>query len=576
MPNLLLGLALGIAVYRFAANLWGRRAATAALALYVLSPNIIAHASLATLDVPIACFTFLTVYALWLYAQRPHWSRMLILSLALGAALATKIQAFVLVPLIAGVLIALAMRNPSVRPSRSWLLLGAVPWVCINAVYLNMPLRTGLLLPPAYLAALGMKLTLAQNAWDAYLLGQYSTTGWWYYFPLAVLIKTPIPTLVLLCVGIANRRAWPRAMFLIVPAAGLLAVAMAASLNIGLRHVLTIYPFLFMLAGYGAAQLWHRSWRGAILIGLAGWCVCDAVLIAPHHLSYFNVLAGGPRQGHRVLADSNYDWGQNDRELRRYIARRGLAYQINPDPFHPTTGHILVNANALYGLYGNGRSAAYAWLKRYTPVNQIAYTWFEYDVPKKPAATEPAAPTSPVDRSARLFRPWDERRCVPERNATLVKVAAYLRALRDENADVTDREFHRQLALAFIGVAAYDDCLAEVRRMLAQDPADEEALGLGGEVMVRWKLGLLNFEGEEYLDGFGSDAAATDAVRPNIPHTVRAARLTGVQSLVAAAHAALADALNRQARPASAAGQMAAARTFDPSVQSKSDPGRAL
>ena len=578
LPNLVLGLLLGLALYRFTTDLLGRPAGIAALSLYALSPNILAHASLATLDVPMACFAFLTVYALWRYVKRPHWIRMFVLSLALACALATKIQALVLIPVVAGVLIVYALRDERVNVSRTWLLLAAVPWVFINAVYLNMPLRTGWLLPPSFLAALATKLLHAQHAQshaqDAYLLGQYSSDGWWYYFPLAILFKTPPATLVLLALGLARRPTWPRALFIFLPAATLLGITMAARVNIGIRHVLPVYPFLFMLAGYGAALLWQRSWRGVILLGLGLSYVCEAVVIAPYHLSYFNVLAGGPSQGHRVLVDSNYDWGQNDRVLQRYIAARGVAYQIDPDPYQPTTGHILVNANAFYGVYGNGWSAAYAWLKDYVPVRQIAYTWFEYDVPAKDAelaATQVAEQALAKALPRSLFRPWDEGVDVQQRNAALQEIAGHLRALRDQYAALPDRELQLTLGLAFIGVAAYDDSLDQARRLLAQDPGDEQALGLGGEVMVRWKLGVLNFQGEQYLHGFRA-GGTTSGPPPELARTAQAARLTGIQSMLASVHAAAGEALNRAGRYAEAAREFAAARTFDPAVQTSPPP----
>ena len=74
---------------------------------------------------------------------------------------------------------------------------------------------------------------------------------------------------------------------------------------------------------------------------------------------------------HHYLIDSNYDWGQNDHFLRRYVEASDASYQINPDPTRPVAGHILVNANALYGVL-NGGPDAYRWLSGFEPVRQIA------------------------------------------------------------------------------------------------------------------------------------------------------------------------------------------------------------
>lgn len=569
LPVLALGVLMGIVLYRFTAALAGRRAAIVALALYSLSPNIIAHSALATLDMPIAFFIFLTVFALWRYVQQPDWVRMLVLSMALACALTTKVQALLLIPVLAVVLVAYVLLSKSVRASRSWLLLLAVPWVFINLVYLNMPLRSGHVLPPLFVIALTAKLFHARHAQDAYLLGQYSSDGWWYYFPFALLVKTPAPTLILVALGLLRKHSWPSTLFMILPAAVLLGVAMATGVDIGIRHVLPVYPFLFMLAGYGAALLWQRSWRGGVLIGLGAWCACEAALIAPYHLSYFSALVGGPRDGHRLLVDSNYDWGQNDDVLRRHIAGTGLSYQVDPDPFQPTSGHILVNANALYGIYGNGRSAAYAWLKHVTPVRQIAYTWFEYDIPAEAdQADPPSSELAALEHAPRsVWRTWDPGLDVPQRNAALQQVAAHLRHVKDRHADIPDQQYHLSLGVAFGAVAAYEDALDEARRLLAQDPANERALGLGGEVMVRWKLGVLNFEGEQYLHGFRDHLQHDDAAPSDIMRVAQAARLTQVSRLIAGVHIALAEALDRQERFAQAASQVAAARSFDPAIQ---------
>jgi tetratricopeptide (TPR) repeat protein len=286
---------------------------------------------------------------------------------------------------------------------------------------------------------------------------------------------------------------------------------MAGSIDIGLRHVLMIYPFLAVAAGRGAVRVWEMGrlradhgtgagaaaargfgaadasrpqdpapartfWPRLSLVVLLLTVVGHAAAIAPHHLSYFNLLAGGAKNGHRVLIDSNYDWGQNDRSLRSYVEKRGLPYRIDPYAFWPVNGPILVNANALRGAL-NGGPKAYAWLQRFQPVGRVAWTWFEYDVPPGTFAEPREDEEARQQCLARLFRVREAARLFP------------------------GPEFRSLLAKGFAGFGAYDIAFEELRQCLREHPGYGPALIVGGELIVRWKLGVLVFHGREYLDG---------------------------------------------------------------------------
>ncbi len=577
LPVLLMGTLLAILVYRLAAGLFDRRTALASLFLFSLSPNLLAHASLATLDVPLTFFVFLTVYTLWRAVRQPHWARMLALSFALGCALVTKIPAFLLVPTVLIVLPVLRHtrrdRNAHTPlPRWAWLFLPLVPWLVINTVYLNFPFSSGHLLPPQYLDAVTIKLTHASaqlaTGHAAYLCGRYSESGWWYYFPFAILVKTPGPMLVLLALGLVRRHTLESLLIVLLPIAAFLGVAMAARLNIGIRHILVIYPFLFLLAGNGAARLWTRGWRGGVLVVLAAWYVWQAAVIPPHHLSYFNTLSGGTRNGHRLLIDSNYDWGQNDGYLRRYIREQGIPCRINPDPFRPTTGRIFVNANALHGTYGAGGEMGYRWLKRFQPVNQIAYTWFEYDVPEDALPENPTDPRRVTGPTAKtVFRPWNYDTDPSELDAALEHVELYLRGLSERYRDIREPQFRMPLGLAYAATASYGTVLDEMRALVEQYPECELALGLGGEVMVRWKVGSLKFENTEYLTGFREARLSQDGTRPDTESAARAAALAGITAAIAIAHSELGAALEGRGRIREAAHNYRAALEIEPTYE---------
>jgi hypothetical protein len=176
----------------------------------------------------------------------------------------------------------------------------------------------------------------------SYLAGELSERGWWYYFPATLALKTPLATLILAALGLAatiggsGRRAaaatlevsgrrWSSILVVGLPVA-FLAVAATASLDLGLRQVLPIYPFLLILAGGGVAAClrWRRTLGAGLALAAIGWVAIASVRVAPDYLAYFNEAAGGPDRGLRWLADSNLDWGQALRRLPAWLGERGI------------------------------------------------------------------------------------------------------------------------------------------------------------------------------------------------------------------------------------------------------------
>jgi hypothetical protein len=180
------------------------------------------------------------------------------------------------------------------------------------------------LLPSAWLH--GILLVHARSLIrGSYLLGEVRGTGWWYYFPLAMLFKTPVATILALLgaaaggVLVLRQRGqqwrnwiWPLAC-LLVPSGIYLLSVMAANLNIGLRHVLPVYPFMYIAAAVLIAWM-IRRWGRWATIGAAALAVLLAIetlSVFPNYIAYFNFACGGSRGGLYLLADSNLDWGQD-------------------------------------------------------------------------------------------------------------------------------------------------------------------------------------------------------------------------------------------------------------------------
>lgn len=234
-------------------------------------------------------------------------------------------------------------------------------------------------LPEAYLYGFMYTYHSAQGR-SSYLMGDYADTGWWYYFPIAFLVKTPLALLAVVGLGVfatAQFRSSLRSNGgLVVVLATFLAVYVATSLtatiNIGERHLLPIYGIVAIIAGLAAHFTRHPPGRYAIA-GLLVWLAGANLLAFPDYLSYFNLAAGGRYNGHKWLVDSNIDWGQGLKRIQRYAAdhpdeKIKLAYFGSAAPttyldctalpsfqqFQPMTpiepGTYIVSATQLYGI----------------------------------------------------------------------------------------------------------------------------------------------------------------------------------------------------------------------------------
>jgi 4-amino-4-deoxy-L-arabinose transferase-like glycosyltransferase len=429
LPVLALSLLMGWVLYRVGRRMFGAAAGLLALALYALDPNVVAHSGLVTTDLGIMLFIFLAALALQRYIEAPTTRGILLLGLATGGAFAAKYTALWLPPILAGVGLSVLLRDPG--PAEAWRrprlrrllrLTAAVPAVC-GVAALVVAASYGFVGLPAWLQGLDRTLHHSAIGHRAWLMGQVSDTGWWYYFPLAFVWKTPPGTLLILAGAVVafalRRRLAPRhEWFLLVPAAILLVIVCSWKVNIGLRHLLPIYPFLFLFAGRlllrepSAPARPRRVPWGAVLVaaGLA-WNAVEAFRIAPYQLAYFNFLAGGPAGGHRYLLDSNCDWGQASKALKRYMDAEGVpmiycAFTGNSDPWYygvryqyaPGSGNFRVskerparlppdaprelfaiNAMVLHSLHFSDQHL-YDWLLDRTPVARPGWSWFVYDI----------------------------------------------------------------------------------------------------------------------------------------------------------------------------------------------------
>ena len=372
---------LALLVFLAAREMFGNMAAFLALILMVFEPSMLAHGALVTTDMGIACCIFAAVYAFYRYVKRPSRWRLVIVGIATGAALAAKHSGILLFPILILLILGEAIleglqphpappgngstaipfaARHALRQLGALIAVGAISFVLLWAAYGfrysarpgNQPMRPSLtdyaqdlsrpiekwsilsaarwrLVPESYLFGLVDVRVVADNT-SSYLFGKAYAHGLWYYFPIAFLIKSSLTLLVLLAIALGmialgRVERWREVLFLVIPPAFYFVVAMTSRLNIGIRHILPIYPFLFILAGWAAARLItrQRPW-GYVVAALLLFNALSSARSFPVYLAYSNELWGGPNKTYRLLTDSNADWGQQLKSTKKYLDQRGV------------------------------------------------------------------------------------------------------------------------------------------------------------------------------------------------------------------------------------------------------------
>ena len=382
IPNIMISLLLGVFIFLYSKRLNGAWAAIISLAMFVFSPSFLAHSPLVTMDVPVSCFYFATIYFLMRFFETMQDRYLILTGLSLGLSLIAKFSALVLVPTLY-ILLAIYAFNSYPRESRlkSYLfLLPLLPLACsykasfkfmaaplFSFLFLKIFVKNGIV-PSRIRYACAVLLIILTIAFTlvildytdfkwfpfhgatkayfkgfssfeghstggqgrSYLLGHYYyDTGKWYYFPLAMVFKEPTVFFFLLTFGLTGmfikRGHAMEKLLLLVPALAYLFMAMFVNkVNIGIRHILPLYPFLYVIVGYGVVVARKFKRTGYLLGTFIMLLIADTVLAYPSHISYFNRLVECSGGGHRFLGDSNIAWGQDWKRLKKYIDKNGL------------------------------------------------------------------------------------------------------------------------------------------------------------------------------------------------------------------------------------------------------------
>jgi hypothetical protein len=334
------------------AYLWGLRAggpkaAVLATLLFTTLPPILGHGGLATTDLALCAMTAAAALAALRWADLPTRSRSVTLGVLTALAFVSKFSALPFLAA-AGALMcvwqmAAARRGPGWLARELWTrrqslaLAAGVMALTVWAVYGFTFGRVDFLhlrLPaPRFFSGIHTVWLHSQGGHPAYLMGRRSATGFWYYFPAVMALKTPLGMLALLCLApflVRDRR--PAAGLAAAFSLGILAVAMLGHIDLGVRHVLPLYVGLSVVCGCAAAEA--RGWAAkAAVAALIVWQIVAGDLAHPDYLAYTNEITAGRPE--RYLADSNVDWGQDMKRLEAFLEREH-ATQVTFAPFNRT------------------------------------------------------------------------------------------------------------------------------------------------------------------------------------------------------------------------------------------------
>lgn len=424
-----LGLVLAWLLWATARRMFSEAGANVALALYVFSPPIIAHFSVATVDGAATLFLFATAVMLSRWVSRPSWVTTICFGAVLGGFLVSKFSAPPLALMTLGLMIALRPRGEHVRVLAKALVVLGIALMVVWATYFfqiaPMTLKSGpmmaapggpheamvpvgsfditMRLPAAsYIAGFSNVTHHAFRGQPAFLLGDAKAGGWRLYYPIVAALKWPL--LVWLAaaasLGLAASgriRVSPELRLMMAFPIVFFSLAVMSNLDIGDRYILPAYPFL-LLASAGLFDAFKsRRYAIAIVSLIVTVQIVDCFRYAPDYLSYFNVFVK-PSRSYELLTDSNLDWGQGLIALRGYQRshpdeRISLLYFGDVDPSQygirahllseneQPRGTVIVSATHLSGQYLQN-PAAYRWLFRYPRVAILNHTLHVFRVPE--------------------------------------------------------------------------------------------------------------------------------------------------------------------------------------------------
>lgn len=466
IPMILILILLGLYIFKWTRKLIGNKGALLALFLFTFSPTFLAHGRLITTDVGAAAGVFIATYYFIESLQSPKKKNIIIAGIVFGIAQLLKFSMILLIPFFGLVALIwwLIKSGTLIQTIKILVLVFVIGFALVWPVYqfhvwdyppekqvadtqiylrdtiefLKKPILWAADKPflrayAYYSTGLSMVFHRVTGGNTTYFLGEVSNVGWRSYFPVVYLIKIPLAFHVLtlfalifiICLlrrfcGIKEKKktadAWIKEHF---PEIAMLIfiliywiVSITGNLNIGIRHLLPVFPFTICLVSIVLVYILQSPYlklKYAVLAVLLLWQAGSVLAVYPHFLAYFNELAGGPANGYKYVVDSNLDWGQDLKRLGIWLKENNIdkiyidyfggssPEYILKEKYAPWWGerspeelpkgsYLAVSATFLQGGRGEAiptlpqASGYYRWLNKYTPVTIIGHSIFIYKI----------------------------------------------------------------------------------------------------------------------------------------------------------------------------------------------------
>ncbi|MGC9971289.1 MAG: glycosyl transferase [Bryobacteraceae bacterium] len=415
-------------VAAFAVYWWSRRAfgglvATLATFLFTFLPPVLAHAGLATNDMALTAFVGAAFVSLLAWLERPSLLRSVVFGAAVALAVLSKFSALAFIPAVfacAFVWHVIARRPPArtllaqsralLLPFGLALLTGLLLVWTVYRFSFGLAPALGIRVPaPEFFNGIEGVLRLSRTGSPGYLLGEHGRSGWWYYYPIVLALKTPLGFLLLWIAGSAYaiRRRADAGGALALPlvfSVAILLPSLFGRVNVGVRYILPVYLGFAVTAAIGLAGVLRsagaRRWVTAGCGVLLAWFALSSLLSHPDYLPYFNELAG--EEPERIVADSDLDWGQDvnrvgkrlqELEARQVafspfiladLSQHGWPAVTPSDPLTPSAGWNAVSITvwkiARMGLYDQYPNA-HPWPDLYKPRERVGRGMLLYYFP---------------------------------------------------------------------------------------------------------------------------------------------------------------------------------------------------
>lgn len=377
---ILLTLVLGLTVYFYAKKLYGEKAGIFATFLTLFCPIILSHGRLVNTDIGVTLFIVLTVYLWGNYLKKPSWWGFVGSGIFLGLALSSKFTAVILVPIMIGLLLINIYLDKSQWQTKIFALIGAIAiafiiiWAAYGFSLSSPPFPHGgisaeinswssvpvsshydnlynhlraIFVPADFYKGLSLISRHVVGGNGSFLLGHNSTFGWWYYFPVAIFFKTPIAIFIFLIISLIyfkkcrSKDIFDECVLIVSPLIFLL-FAMLTRADLGVRHVLPIFPFLIIFASKSINTIDFKKINVTLVIFCAAvlWYIVIVFSSFPNYIAYFNEFAGGSQNGYKILTDSNLDWGQDIFRIKNYLVTNNIT---NPYLVYPWEGDEALN-----------------------------------------------------------------------------------------------------------------------------------------------------------------------------------------------------------------------------------------